>query len=169
MPKTRLTEQREIFAREVVRIGVASRAYRVAYKLKPDIKPETVWAHASRLLADGKVKARIDELRAAAAAKVLISVEGQVHKLEQHRDGALEDGKWSAANQAVISQSRHVGLIEAKGSTQVNVLNAAAAVSTEVAVEEQGANDLARRIAFAMAKGLRESSKRASNLIERGK
>lgn len=112
MRKVVLTEQREIFAREVVRVGVASRAYLLAYKCKPDIRPNTVAKEASKLLAIPAVIRRIEQLRAQAAAKCGVTVETQIVKLEQHREGAMEDGAWGAANQAVMGQARVAGLLK---------------------------------------------------------
>lgn len=60
----RLTEKQEKFCQFYLDTdGNASEAYRMAYDTS-NMKPETVWSNASRLLAGSKVEARISEIRA---------------------------------------------------------------------------------------------------------
>ena len=66
-----LTPKREKFAQELVRTGGQSEAYREAYPSSRNWKSETVHSAASRLAADGKVHARVEELRAAVVAQVV--------------------------------------------------------------------------------------------------
>ncbi len=64
----RLTEKQEKFCQFYLDTdGNASEAYRMAYDAS-NMKPETIWSNASRLLADSKVEARINELRALRAS-----------------------------------------------------------------------------------------------------
>lgn len=68
----RLTEKQEKFCHFYLDTdGNASEAYRMAYDTS-NMKPETVWSNASRLLDDSKVEARISEIRAerAEASKI---------------------------------------------------------------------------------------------------
>lgn len=68
----KLTEKQEKFCNYYLDCdGNASEAYRMAYDASK-MQPETIWSNASRMLANGKVAARIDELRAqrAEASKV---------------------------------------------------------------------------------------------------
>lgn len=59
----RLTEKQEKFCRFYIDMdGNASEAYRMAYDTS-NMKPETVWSNASRLLDDSKVEARINQIR----------------------------------------------------------------------------------------------------------
>lgn len=68
----RLTEKQEKFCQFYLDTeGNASEAYRMAYDTS-NMKPETVWSNASRLLDDSKVAARIREIRAERAAATLI-------------------------------------------------------------------------------------------------
>lgn len=62
-----LTAKQEAFCLAYVETGNASEAYRRAYDVASDSKPETVWQSSSRLLADPKVAARVDEIMADAA------------------------------------------------------------------------------------------------------
>lgn len=65
-----LTAKQEAFAVEFVRNGRnGSDAYRSAFG-QGKMSDKTIWEKASRMLAEGKVRARIDELTAPIAAKV---------------------------------------------------------------------------------------------------
>lgn len=57
-----LTKKQESFCRYYVDTGYASEAYRMAYNTE-NMKPETIWSNASRLLADSKVAARVAEIQ----------------------------------------------------------------------------------------------------------
>ncbi len=67
MPKIKkplLTEKQEAFAYEYITNGRnASQAYRDVYNLKEDIKPETVWRDAHKILHNPKVLTRVGELQ----------------------------------------------------------------------------------------------------------
>lgn len=68
----KLTEKQEKFCNYYLDCdGNASEAYRMAYDASK-MQPETIWSNASRMLANSKVAARIDELRSqrAEASKV---------------------------------------------------------------------------------------------------
>jgi phage terminase small subunit len=58
----KLTEKQDKFCREYILCGNASEAYRRAYNAK-NMKQETIWTKSSELMAKGKVKARIRELK----------------------------------------------------------------------------------------------------------
>ncbi len=60
---TRLTPKQEAFVRAYVETGNASEAYRKIYNASR-MKPETVNRKAKELLDNGKITARVDELRA---------------------------------------------------------------------------------------------------------
>ena len=61
-----MTQRQVRFALAYIETGNASEAYRQAYPRSRAWRPKTVWEHASRLLADGKVQARVADLRARA-------------------------------------------------------------------------------------------------------
>lgn len=104
-----LTPQREKFARAVVEIGVPSRAYRIAYKVRETTRQETIWSEASRLMHDPKVGARIRQLIAEAGARAGVTVESLVVEFNQIRAGALEDRQWSPANAATRNKALVTG------------------------------------------------------------
>ena len=62
MKKNELTMKQEMFCQAYVDTGIASAAYRMAYDCK-NMKPETVWSKASRLLASRDIKERVSEIR----------------------------------------------------------------------------------------------------------
>lgn len=69
--QTQLTPKQEKFCQVYVDSGIESYAYRQAYNTEK-MKPETVWSHASRLLKDGKVRARVEEIRAERAEETKV-------------------------------------------------------------------------------------------------
>ena len=57
-----LTVKQEAFCRHYVDTGNATEAYRMSYDCS-NMKPETIWSAACRLLANSKVTARIKEIQ----------------------------------------------------------------------------------------------------------
>lgn len=108
----KLSPQRELFAREYVRIGNGSRAYRLAYRVKPDTLPSSVWVNASKLLADAKVAQRVQELREKAAERAGITIQNRIAELETNLTLARELEQVSAANQAIMGQARIAGMFK---------------------------------------------------------
>ena len=106
---TNLTGQRENFCREYLRTGVAAQAYRLAFKVGANTKPDTVWQAASRLLADSKVKARIRELQDALTDVTLGEL---VAGYRQARDIAIEDRQPAAATGAISGLARIKGFLK---------------------------------------------------------
>lgn len=76
-----LTPQQEMFCQYVVDAygtdtrGVLVSAYRKAYNCRSDSLPSTHWSNASRLMANSKVKARVEELEEERARMISISRE----------------------------------------------------------------------------------------------
>ncbi|MES2950274.1 MAG: hypothetical protein V4858_17160 [Pseudomonadota bacterium] len=82
-----LTTKQETFAQAVADGMSQADAYRSAYDASKS-KPETIWSKASELMADGKVAARVDELRAVLASKALWTREKSVSRLADIADDA---------------------------------------------------------------------------------
>ena len=57
-----LTAKQEAFCRHYVDTGIASEAYRMSYDTS-NMKPDTIWSAACRLLDNSKVAARIAEIQ----------------------------------------------------------------------------------------------------------
>jgi phage terminase small subunit len=152
--RIRLTPQQEAFAREYVRLGNASRAYRAAYKLKPDIKPETVWESASRTLANHKVRARVDEIRAKAVDEMIVDRNRVTLGLITAHNLALENEQPAAAVSAMMGVAKVNGLIVDRHE-HTGKDGAAIAVEAQVSEREQSAFAIGRRLAWLLAQGQR--------------
>ncbi len=70
----KLTVRQERFAQAYVEIGIASEAYRRVFDTS-NMLDKTVWEKASRLLARGKVEARVEQIKADALARHQITVD----------------------------------------------------------------------------------------------
>jgi transposase len=88
MPHVNLTAKQEAFCQGIADgLGQAD-AYRAAYGAE-NMKDSTIYPHASRLMNNGKVKARIAELRESVQEKQLWSREMSVKALVQaYREGS---------------------------------------------------------------------------------
>lgn len=123
MSKDGLTQKQEAFCLAYVETGNASEAYRRSYDTSEDIKPETVWSEASRLLADPKVSARVQSLRILARELTMVTVGSLTEELEAARQHAMKDDKGaSAAVSAIMGKAKlHRLLEEEKQQTGVSV------------------------------------------------
>lgn len=77
-----LTIKQEKFAQKFVETGNASEAYRHAYNAE-NSKPETVWRKAVEVLENGKVAARVDELKAEHAKRHAVTVDSLTQTLRE--------------------------------------------------------------------------------------
>tara|TARA_R110000744_G_scaffold28030_2_gene67920 strand:- start:1059 stop:1466 length:408 start_codon:yes stop_codon:yes gene_type:complete len=106
---TDLTNKQEEFAQEIVKGSTQADAYRTAYDAA-NMKDETVWSNASRLIDNSKVAARIKELRQPSIDKVQLTLESHLTDLLKLRNMAAKDEKWSAAIQAETIRGKAAGL-----------------------------------------------------------
>ena len=104
-----LTNKQEEFAQEIVKGSTQADAYRAAYDAA-NMKDETVWSNASRLIDNSKVAARIKELRQPSIDKVQLTLESHLTDLLKLRNMAAKDEKWSAAIQAETIRGKAAGL-----------------------------------------------------------
>lgn len=95
-----LTAKQEKFCQSIADGLNQSDAYRSAYNAGA-MKPETVQSKASILMADGKVRARVIELRAALSDKALWTREDSVRALKTIADGLGADTRPMEAVAAV--------------------------------------------------------------------
>lgn len=105
-----LTAKREAFAVAYVETGNASEAYRRSFNAEKT-QPHVVHVKASELLADGKVKVRVQELQAQAAERALVTVQSLTQELEEARALALQEGQPSAAVSASMGKAKLHGLL----------------------------------------------------------
>ena len=107
-----LTPKQEAFAQKYVECGNASEAYRYAYDVGEDTKPETIWENASRTLSDGKVSARVVELQEQARERHEVTMDRLTEELELARLQAMEDSKGAgAAVSAIMAKAKLHGLL----------------------------------------------------------
>ena len=104
-----LTPKREAFAAAVASGMSQADAYRHAFTTDK-FKPENIWSKASNLMADAKVRARVEELRAPIAQKAGITLESHLETLERLRDEALEARQFSAAITAEVARGKAAGV-----------------------------------------------------------
>ena len=104
-----LTPKQEAFAREVASGKSQAQAYRTAYDAGKS-KPETIHSKASVLMADGKVAARVAELRKPVAEKAQMTLEGHLLDLMTLRDLAVAANQISAAISAEVARGKASGV-----------------------------------------------------------
>lgn len=118
MPHVKLTAKQEAFCQGIADgLGQAD-AYRAAYDAS-DMKDSTIYPKASRMMNEGKIKARIDELKAQVAEKQLWTREMSVKALVR----AYNEGNSAAKVSAVKELNAMHGYNEpAKLSVNVRAL-----------------------------------------------
>lgn len=104
-----MTQKQENFCAAYIETGNASEAYRKAYNAD-GMKPETVNRKAKELLDNGKITARLEELRKPVAESAQITLSQHLSKLEELRELAKEEGKYGPAIQAEIARGKAAGL-----------------------------------------------------------
>ena len=110
-----LTAKQEAFAQAIASGKTQADAYRLAYSAE-NMKDATVWSKASVLMADGKVSARVDELRSKLEKKELWTREMSVKALI----GAYKEGNPTAKIAAVKELNAMHGFNE---PTRLDVTN----------------------------------------------
>lgn len=92
--KPTLTAKQEAFCQAVADGHSQAQAYRMAYDVGADTKQDNVYSRASVLMADDKITARVEELRAALSDKQLWSrvdsVVELVNTLHHHESKATD-------------------------------------------------------------------------------
>ena len=118
MEKIKLTPKQEKFCQVYIETSNASEAYRQSYNASRT-KPEVVAVKASQMMANGKVKVRIDALRSLHQKRHEITVDDLVKELEEARKLAFETDKAAAAVQATMGKAKLLGLVVEKQETNV--------------------------------------------------
>ena len=114
-----LTTKQEAFCLAYVETGNASEAYRSAYDVGENTKPETVWKRASELMADGAVAGRVAELKAQAAERALVTVASLTTELDEARALAKAVANPAAMTGATMGKAKLHGLLVDKQETRV--------------------------------------------------
>lgn len=106
---TALTPKQEAFCLAYIETGNASEAYRQAYEAE-EMKPETVHRKAKELMDNGKITARIEELKAEHAERHKLTVDDLLAELEEARLLAKEKENPNAMTQATMGKAKLLGL-----------------------------------------------------------
>ena len=105
----KLTAKQEAFCLAYIETNNASEAYRRAYD-SSKMKPESVNESASRLLADVKITARLEQLRAPVRDRAQITLESHLERLNHLSLMAEQAEQYSAAIKAEESRGKVAGL-----------------------------------------------------------
>lgn len=105
-----LTPKQEAFAQAVASGMSQSDAYRNAYKVRETTKPDSVNQKASRLMAEVKVRARVEELRKPVVEAAQITLASHLERLRALSRAAEEGGQYSAAISAEVARGKASGL-----------------------------------------------------------
>ncbi|QLB42024.1 MULTISPECIES: terminase small subunit [Mannheimia] len=106
---TELTPKQEAFCLTYIETGNASEAYRQAYEAE-GMKPETINRKAKELLDNGKITARIEELKAEHAERHKLTVDDLLTELEEARTLAKAKENPNAMTQATMGKAKILGL-----------------------------------------------------------
>jgi phage terminase small subunit len=106
---TQLTPKQEAFAQAVATGKTQADAYRHAFNASK-MKAQTIQSKACLLMADGKVRARVAELRKPVVEAVQITLASHLSRLADLSDKAEQEGKYSAAVAAEIARGKASGL-----------------------------------------------------------
>lgn len=105
-----LTPKQERFCSAYIETSNASEAYRQSYNAS-QMKPATVNVKACELLANGKVAARVAELRESLIVKVHgVTVASLLLELEEARQVGKERGQASSMVAATLGKARLAGI-----------------------------------------------------------
>lgn len=108
MIDTNLTPKQELFAQSVASGMTQADAYRTAYDAVK-MKPETVQKRASELMTSGEVSGRVNELRQPIIAKVGLTLEAHLLRLEELSIAAQMEGQFGPSITAEVSRGKACG------------------------------------------------------------
>jgi len=104
-----LTPKQEAFCLAYIETGNASEAYRRAYGTKASAK--TIHEKVSRLLSEGKVRARLEILRQAHAERHEVTIDSLIKELDEARLLALATKAPAAAVSETMGKGKLLGFI----------------------------------------------------------
>lgn len=106
-----LTAKQEAFCVAYLKCGNASDAYRQSYDAS-GMKAETIHRKAKDLLDNGKIAARLQELRAPAVTEAQMTLEAHLNALAAIRDAAVLVGQYGPAVAAERSRGQSAGFYQ---------------------------------------------------------
>ena len=101
-----LTPKQEAFAIAVASGMTQADAYRSAYNVKPETKPEVTQVKASQLMADGKIRVRVEELKKPIIEAAGITLESHLARLEHLGKKAEKAESYTAAISAEVARGK---------------------------------------------------------------
>jgi hypothetical protein len=101
-----LTPKQEAFAIAVASGMTQADAYRSAYNVKPETKPETVQNKAYQMMQKGEVRARVDELKKPIIEAAGITLESHLARLEHLGKKAEDAESFTAAISAEVARGK---------------------------------------------------------------
>jgi len=104
-----LTQKQESFCLSYIETGNASEAYRQSYNIS-GMNESSVNRKAKELMDNGKIRARIEQLRKPAIEAAQITLTEHLNDLKRLRDKAEQEGKYSAAVSAEMARGKASGL-----------------------------------------------------------
>ena len=108
-----LTPKRELFAQKIVEGMSQADAYRSAYSCEK-MSDKTIWENASRLMADSKVLARVQELRDKIADESIMTAQERLKWLTGliNNDNVMLSDKLKASDQMNKMQGAYITKFE---------------------------------------------------------
>lgn len=122
-----LTAKQEAFCLAYLETGNGSEAYRKAYGAGA-MSAKTINEKASRLLATGKVRARLEELRKPVVEAAQVTLAGHLSRLEELSIAAEQAGQYSAAISAEVARGKAAGVHVEKSEHMVTTKELPASV-----------------------------------------
>lgn len=143
-----MTPKQENFCQLYIELGNASEAYRRSYDAR-QMSAATVNRKAKELLDNGKIAARLEQLRATHAERHAVTVDDIARMLHEDRQFAREQGKPSACVAATMGLAKLYGHLREKAEITGK---GGAPLIPETMTTDEKRNMLADRIAEALAR-----------------
>jgi phage terminase small subunit len=118
---TKLTHLQESFCQHIVSGMNQAEAYRAAGYTWETMAENTVYQAASRLAADSKIAARVDQLRQPVVAKVAWDLERFLGAAESQRLAAVATDQLAAANGALKLIGDATGLLDHRSQQDTGI------------------------------------------------
>lgn len=144
-----LTPKQEIFCLRYIETGNATEAYRLSYDAE-NMADKTIWEEASRLKADPKVSARLEQLQSLHRQRHMVTVDSITAELDELKRDAHAEKQFSPAITAVMGKAKIHGLLVDKSELTGKD-------GGPIETKETDSMDAARKIAFVLAKAAIQS------------
>jgi phage terminase small subunit len=109
-----LTLKQEAFCIKYIETGNASKAYKLAYNAD-NMKPDSVYVEATKLLDNPKIALRVAELQAEHRDRHKVTIDSLTDELEKAKQFAYDLESPNAVISAIIGKAKLHGLFDKKG------------------------------------------------------